>query len=148
MVTFTQHSHRITLECGHGFDEHMDAEKASVIHGARWRTCSDVECGFVPNGRRVIRISGCENRNIDMDAPEPIYSQIPVKGYRELTQTEIDAMNNLKRSEEWIAKQWEEYALLVGEGEMQQEMLRVAKTHFKIAFMCMNRAVARPTNEW
>jgi hypothetical protein len=81
---------------------------------------------------------------------ERMYAALPITGYRDLNQTEINAMNNLKRYEAWIKDQFTAYCevLKAPVGTPQHDALMAARQHFKEAFMWMNRAVARPTNEW
>lgn len=141
------HRHIVELECGHWFSESMMANIALDVHKQGMRRCSDMTCGSNGNDRRVIQIRECKESVIE---PPKMHTPIPVLGYRELTQVEIDAMNNLKRSEEWIKKQWFEYSMLIG-GDISSpevEALLSAKECFKEGFMWMTRAVARPTNDW
>jgi len=86
------------------------------------------------------------------DARETMYAPVPVRGYRPLSQTEIDAINNIKRYEEWLGKFWNEYYTLItknySEGPFSQPAMVHARQHFKEGFMWMTRAIARPENEW
>lgn len=88
----------------------------------------------------------------------------PVKGYRRLSQTELDRMNMAVEIEEATAKfvrstkATVEAVLDIEPGsqvprenvEYHESMRQIAlaKTHFEDAFMHLKRAVARPDSPW
>ena len=68
-----------------------------------------------------------------------------IKGYRDLSQSEIDAMNSVKALEADIA------ALCMQLGELpgvDERDLALARPHFENACIRAVRAVARPVSPW
>lgn len=65
-----------------------------------------------------------------------------IKGYRDLTETEIGYMNSIKLHAETIGAQIE--ALESVEG-IDKRWLAIAKTDLQKGFMSLVRSVARPT---
>lgn len=83
---------------------------------------------------------------------EKQYAPPPITGYRSLSQTELDLMNDIKalgpdikamidRVEKHIALQNELYG--VGDAESMR-WTRISQDHFQQALMALTRAVARP----
>lgn len=71
-----------------------------------------------------------------------------IKGYRDLTQEEIDVMNDLKQLENLIAAKIRE---LMDSAELDMEslrMLNLAKTNLQQGFMWAIRAIAKPESNW
>jgi len=64
-----------------------------------------------------------------------------VKGYRDLSQAEIDAMNSIKLAEQDIGQLWQQIWKLNG---VDHSSLMVAKTRLQEAFTWFVRAVAQP----
>lgn len=64
-----------------------------------------------------------------------------IKGYRELNQSEIDAMNAIK---EKAAEVGELMANLEANPDLDQRWVSVAKDDLQKGFMCATRAVAKP----
>lgn len=68
-----------------------------------------------------------------------------IKTYRELDQSEVDAMNSVKSLEADIAALWDQIAAMPG---VDKRDLAMARTHFEDACIRMVRAVARPQTPW
>ena len=68
-----------------------------------------------------------------------------ITGYRDLTQSEIDAMNSVKALEADIAELWKQLGKLPG---VNQRDLALARTHFEDACIRAVRAIARPVTPW
>lgn len=66
-----------------------------------------------------------------------------IKGYRELSEEEIAAMNAVKEQGERLGKMIEDMQSV---GAFDQRWVSLAKTHFQMALMFATRAVAKPTN--
>ena len=64
-----------------------------------------------------------------------------VKGYRDLNQSEIDAMNSIKLAEQDIGQLFQQVRKMDG---VDQRALALAKTGLQQAFHWFVRAVARP----
>ena len=64
-----------------------------------------------------------------------------VKGYRDLSQSEIDAMNSIKLAEQDIGQLFQQVRKVEG---VDQRCLAVAKTQLQQAFSWFVRAVAQP----
>lgn len=64
-----------------------------------------------------------------------------VKGYRDLSQSEIDAMNSIKLAEQDIGQLWQQIGKIPG---VDGRMLNIAKTELQQAFSWFVRAVAQP----
>lgn len=66
-----------------------------------------------------------------------------IQGYRDLFDSEIDAINEVKRAEEQLANVWTK----VREGStVDRRWLAVARTHFEEGFSALVRSIARPTS--
>ena len=65
-----------------------------------------------------------------------------IKGYRDLGQTEIDLMNEIKTKGEELG---ELLAKLQAEGWIDQRWVSIGKTDFQTGLMALTRAVAQPT---
>lgn len=71
-----------------------------------------------------------------------------IKGYRDLSQAEIDAMNRIKTKSEEVGeifKDLESAAAQEGGYDPDKRWLAIAKTQLQQGFMAMTRAVAKPT---
>lgn len=64
-----------------------------------------------------------------------------IKGYRDLTQVEIDAMNSIKELAQDVGNLIED---IENAGYADKRWLAIAKTDLQKAFMCFVRAVAQP----
>lgn len=64
-----------------------------------------------------------------------------IKGYRDLTQGEIDAMNSVKLIEVQLAAMWGSLSEVPG---VDRRDLALARTHFEDGCIRAVRAVARP----
>lgn len=68
-----------------------------------------------------------------------------IKGYRDLSQSEIDAMNSVKALEADAAELFKQLQALPG---IDQRDMALARTHFEDACIRVVRAVARPVSPW
>jgi len=68
-----------------------------------------------------------------------------IKGYRDLTQSEIDAMNSVKALEADAAALWKQLSDIPG---VDVRDLALARAHFEDACIRAVRAVARPVSPW
>lgn len=66
-----------------------------------------------------------------------------VKGYRDLSQEEIDAMNSIKLAEQDIGQLWQQISKVPG---VDVRMLNIAKTQLQQSFSWFVRAVAQPVD--
>lgn len=66
-----------------------------------------------------------------------------IKGYRDLTQSEIDAMNSIKALEADTAELFKQVQAIPG---VDQRALAIARTELQTAFMWFVRGVARPAD--
>jgi hypothetical protein len=64
-----------------------------------------------------------------------------IKGYRELSQAEIDAMNKIKEKAAEVGELFNE---LEGMPELDNRWLAIAKTDLQKGFMAATRSVAKP----
>lgn len=64
-----------------------------------------------------------------------------VKGYRDLSQQEIDAMNSIKLAEQDIGQLFQQVRAIDG---VDQRVMAIAKTQLQQAFSWLVRAVAQP----
>ena len=64
-----------------------------------------------------------------------------IKGYRDLSQAEIDSINSIKLAEQDIGQLWQQVSKVEG---VDGRMLALAKTNLQDAFMWFIRAVAQP----
>ena len=65
-----------------------------------------------------------------------------IKGYRDLSQAEIDAMNAIKAKGEELGAL---VASLRGNGALDQRWVSIGATDLQIGIMALVRAVAQPT---
>lgn len=73
-----------------------------------------------------------------------------IKGYRDLTQEEINLINTFKEEEAAALRKLDTYSRYdPNEGgiELNQRSLALARTKFQEAYMWLIRAVARPNGE-
>lgn len=81
-----------------------------------------------------------------------------ITGYRDLTQAEIDMMNEIKAHEKATAELHRKVAALIGppsnedrydsEISERRRNVAIARTEFETAFMRLVRSVARPATPW
>ena len=64
-----------------------------------------------------------------------------IKGYRDLSQEEINAMNNIKEYGELLGKLIEELKTIT---DIDQRWVSISQTHLQQGIMCAVRAVAQP----
>ncbi len=65
-----------------------------------------------------------------------------IKGYRDLSSDEIEAINNIKEKEILVGELWLNLNQYI-EG-IDKRWLALAKTHLQEGFMALTRAVAKP----
>lgn len=70
-----------------------------------------------------------------------------ITGYRDLSQEEIDLMNEIKAKEAEIAAIYQRVSALVGRTDGGRQA-SIARTEFEHAFMRLVRAVAQPATPW
>lgn len=66
---------------------------------------------------------------------------LPVQGYRAQAPTAIDAVNANKLREERLLRVLD---ACLGDPDIDQRWLALARTHFEQGFMALNRAIFRP----
>lgn len=64
-----------------------------------------------------------------------------IEGYRELDQSEIDTMNQIKNTAKLVGGLFED---LERQGDLDPRWLAIGKTHLQQGFMALTRAVAKP----
>jgi hypothetical protein len=64
-----------------------------------------------------------------------------IKGYRDLSQSEIDSINSIKLAEQDIGQLWQQVSKVEG---VDPRQLAIAKTKLQEAFMWFIRGVAQP----
>jgi hypothetical protein len=64
-----------------------------------------------------------------------------IKGYRELSQSEINTMNNIKELGKAVG---DFIAAVESDVDVDKEWVAIAKTDLQKGFMSLNRAVTRP----
>lgn len=69
-----------------------------------------------------------------------------IKGYRDLSQDEIDLMNELKAEEEKVAELYRKVADLTPGDNAAGRWASIGRTEIETGFMFLLKAVARPTN--
>jgi len=76
-----------------------------------------------------------------------------IKGYRDLSQAEIDLMNKIKTKAAEVGELCEELRAAsappnapIAQGEIDGRWVAIGKTHLQEGFMALTRAVAQPTN--
>jgi hypothetical protein len=70
-----------------------------------------------------------------------------ITGYRDLSQAEIDLMNEIKQFEETAAEIVARVSALVGSSQQSRDV-SLAKTHYEEATIRLVRAVAYPVSPW
>ncbi|UYZ84286.1 hypothetical protein MTZ49_01515 [Entomomonas sp. E2T0] len=65
-----------------------------------------------------------------------------IKGYRDLSQAEIDAMNEVKVLAEQVGALHEKIAQMP---DIDQRWLAIGKTELQQGFMALTRSIAQPT---
>jgi len=64
-----------------------------------------------------------------------------VRGYRSLTDGEVELVNSIKLLEELVAERW---GAVGGKAEVNQRWMAVARTHFQEGFTALIRAITQP----
>ena len=64
-----------------------------------------------------------------------------ISGYRDLSQEEIDGINEIKKAEIAIGELWKGVTFIEG---VDMRWMNIAKTHFEEGFSAFVRAVAKP----
>ena len=77
-----------------------------------------------------------------MTEETPIYAAPPIKGYRNLTNAEVEAVNMMKGIEESVLELLT--GMQGGSSAYDQRWIAIAKTDVEKAFMSINRAILRP----
>lgn len=65
-----------------------------------------------------------------------------IQGYRDLTQDELDQMNEIKKMETTVAQLWN--SINHTNEEVDARWMRIAKTHLEQGFSAFVRAIAQP----
>ena len=68
-----------------------------------------------------------------------------IKGYRELTQEEIDLMNTIKEKGVELEELIEKIDSLTGDKTADKRWLNIGKTDLQKGLMALTRSVAKPT---
>lgn len=77
-----------------------------------------------------------------------------ISGYRDLSQAEIDLMNEVKRAEVALGELWRKVGRIETQGERvsgdacDPRWHAVAKTHFEEGFSALVRSIARPVERF
>jgi hypothetical protein len=66
---------------------------------------------------------------------------LPVSGYRQQSQENVDRVNNFKRLEEQVLRELDK---IRGKDGIDQRWLAIGTTNLEQAFMAINRSVFRP----
>ncbi len=67
--------------------------------------------------------------------------KVNIQGYRQLTRDEQDIINEIKRTEMYVASVW----LATADVEdVDKRWLSIAKTHFQEGFSALVRSIAQP----
>jgi hypothetical protein len=66
---------------------------------------------------------------------------LPVAGYRQQSQKNVDRVNDFKRREEELLRQLDK---LQGDDTIDQRWLAIGRTSLEQAFMAINRSVFKP----
>jgi hypothetical protein len=72
---------------------------------------------------------------------EVSYTPPPITGYRNLTQFDVDAINEIKALAETVG---EKVAMLQGVADHDQRWLAIGKTDLQTGFMALIRGIAQP----
>ena len=67
-----------------------------------------------------------------------------ISGYRDLSQGEIDAINDIKQAEKILGQLWNQITEEYSADSVDARWMSIAKTHFEQGFMAFCRAIARP----
>jgi hypothetical protein len=65
-----------------------------------------------------------------------------IKGYRDLSQNELDQMNDIKQMEATVAQLWN--PINHTNEDVDARWMRIAKTHLEEGFSAFVRAIAQP----
>lgn len=68
-----------------------------------------------------------------------------IKGYRELTQSEIDAMNRIKEADVALESLVADLQAGIAGVKVDPRWLAIGKTHLQEGLMALTRAIAQPT---
>lgn len=74
----------------------------------------------------------------------PVYASPPIKGYRNLTNREVEEVNTFKSIEETLLEIIAKMQRSSATGNYDQRFLAIGKTEMQMAFMALNRGVLRP----
>lgn len=94
----------------------------------------------IRNANKLFRRYGLREIHLKEDNMENQHEKI--KGYRDLTQAEIDLMNDAKGKAEDIGKL---ISVMRDVPDIDQRWLSIAQTDLQKGFMALVRAIARPT---
>ncbi|GGO89130.1 hypothetical protein GCM10011348_46160 [Marinobacterium nitratireducens] len=67
-----------------------------------------------------------------------------IKGYRELSQEEIDMMNKIKEKAAEVGDLCDELAALQGDSAADQRWFSIGRTDLQKGFMALTRSIAKP----
>lgn len=68
-----------------------------------------------------------------------------ITGYRDLSQSEIDAINSVKAAEVDLAALWKQVGEIPG---VDGRLRAIAKTHFEEGFTALVKSIARPADPY
>lgn len=71
-----------------------------------------------------------------------------IKGYRELSDADIQLINEIKQVELKVAEKWVEVNNLPSVDGIDKRFLNIAKTHFQEGFSAFVRSVAQPEDPY
>lgn len=72
-------------------------------------------------------------------------STTTVKGYRELTQEDVERINEIKDMETAVGSFWK---VLTSEDPCDKRWAAIARTHFEEGFSALVRSIAQPENRF
>lgn len=75
-----------------------------------------------------------------MSNPHNDNSALPIKGYRNMTEVEVNAINRLKELGEQVEAQLD----IVASIHPDARWLAIGRTNLQIGFMCVTRSIAKP----
>lgn len=94
-----------------------------------------------------------DNQTHDINTNDELHNEEsgskPIKGYRELTPTDLQRINDLKALENTVGavvKGMSELAITDPEA-VDARMVAIARTDLQKGFMCLVRAIAQPKSE-
>lgn len=67
-----------------------------------------------------------------------------IKGYRVLSDSEIDMINEVKALEIEVAKKWKDINTLFSSDQVDKRWMNIAKTHFQEGFSAFICSIAQP----